>query len=79
MQLSELAAQLRQRLLDRGLTKASTLRRISDRTIVESYITCPGCGKRRVEDAGALARIIALADSAEIFFELCDAHGEHKH
>ena len=79
MQLSELAAQLRQRLLDRGLAKASTLRRIPDRAIVESYITCPDCGKRQIEDTKALARIIALADSAETFFKLCDAHGEHKH
>jgi 4-hydroxy-3-methylbut-2-en-1-yl diphosphate synthase IspG/GcpE len=79
MQLSELAEQLRRRLLDRGLAKASTLHRVSDRAIVPSYITCPSCGKRQVEDTKALARIIALADSADTFFELCDAHSQHKH
>jgi hypothetical protein len=41
-----------------------TLRRVSDRTIIESYITCPSCGKRQIEDTSALTRIIALADSA---------------
>jgi hypothetical protein len=79
MELSALAAQLRNRLLDQGLVKASTLRRIPDSVIIDSYITCSGCGKRLVESAEVLARIIDQADSAETFLELRDTHGQHKH
>jgi hypothetical protein len=85
MRLSELAAQLRNRLADKRLVDTSILQRMPDETIIDAYmiidayITCADCGKRQVNDAAVLARIVEKADSAETFLDLVKAHSHPKH
>jgi len=81
MTTSELAAQLRKRLIDKKLVDPSLLHSISDDEVIESYITCSCCGEKQVNDSAVLARIIERSDSAETFFELCagDAKAKHRH
>lgn len=79
MQVSELATELRRRLIDKGLATARQLRSISDMTVIDSYITCSCCGERQIESTDELAQIIQQADTVETFFDLCDARSNHVH
>jgi len=57
-----------------------TLRsRIPDQAIIDAYITCADCGKRWVDAAAVLARIVEKADSAETFLDLAEANAHPKH
>ena len=50
-----------------------------DEAIIDAYIACADCGKRQVDDAAVLARIVEEADSAETFLDLVKAHSHPKH
>jgi hypothetical protein len=80
MTTSELAAQLRKRLIDRKLVDPSLLHSISDDQVIDSYITCSCCSEKQVNDSAALARIIERSDSAVTFLKLCNAEKtKHRH
>jgi hypothetical protein len=80
MTTSELAAQLRKRLIYKKLVDSSLLRSVSDDEVIDAYITCSCCGRKQVNDSAALARIVKQSDSVEIFFELCNsASAKHRH
>jgi len=79
MTKSELAAQLRQRQLDRGLVPKWMVEMLDDDDIIDSYVTCAECGVKQAEGA-ELARIIAESHCAEDFFDRCnDASKALKH
>jgi hypothetical protein len=69
-----LAAELRVRVVEKGHADPRVAARTSDTQIIESYITCSGCGAREVNDF-ELYRAISQADSAEGFFSILDAMG----
>ena len=71
MTKSELAAQLRQRQLDRGLVPKWMVEMLDDDAIIDSYVTCAECGVKQVEGAD-LDRIIAASHCAEDFFDQCN-------
>jgi len=79
MTTSELAAQLRKRLIDKKLVDPALLHSISDDQVIDSYITCSCCGEKQVNDSAELACIIERSDSAEKFFELCAVNAKVKH
>jgi hypothetical protein len=61
------AEALRQRQHRLGLVPPELLDALADAEVIETYITCAGCGARQVTRR-RLRRAIALADSAEAFF-----------
>jgi len=79
MRISGLATQSRKRLADKRLVDTSILQRMPDEAIIDAYIACAHCGKRQVDDAAVLARIVEEADSAETFLDLVKAHSHPKH
>lgn len=80
MTTSELAAQLRKRLIDKNLVDPSLLHSISDDEVIDSYITCSCCGEKQVNDCAELAWLIDRSNSAETFLELCNAaKAKHRH
>jgi hypothetical protein len=44
-----------------------------DEVIVDAYVTCADCGKRQVDAAAVLARMVEKVNSAETFFDLVKA------
>lgn len=73
MTAAELASGLRQRLLDRNLVTEETLRGVSDWAIIESYVTCSGCGEVW-HDGDELEAMIACANTAEEFVQSIGTH-----
>jgi len=71
MTKTELAAQLRQRQLDRGLVPQWMVEMLDDDAIIDSYVTCAECGVKQAEGA-ELERIIAESHCAEDFFDRCN-------
>lgn len=49
-----------------------TVQTITDEEIIDSYITCSCCGEKQVKDKDQLDMIIAVSNSVDDFFELCD-------
>ena len=79
MRISGLATQSRKRLAGKRLVDTSIVQRMPDEAIIDAYIACADCGKRQVDDAAVLARIVEEADSAETFLDLVKAHSHPKH
>lgn len=79
MRISGLATQSRKRLADKRLVDTSIVQRMPDEAIIDAYIACADCGKRQVDAAAVLARIVEEADSAETFLDLVKAHSHPKH
>ena len=75
MTISELAQQLRQRLLTRGLVSQNVLDSVADEDIIESYVTCACCGKKSVQGQ-ALQHAIATSASVEQFLDRT-GHGQN--
>jgi len=71
MTKSELAAQLRQRQLARGLVPKWMVEMLDDDAIIDSYVTCAECGVKQA-DGAELDQIIAASHCAEDFFDRCD-------
>ncbi|MBO0863219.1 MAG: hypothetical protein J2P21_32950 [Chloracidobacterium sp.] len=71
MTKSELAAQLRQRQLEKGLVPKWMVEILDDDAMIDSYVTCPECGVKQAEGA-ELERIISTSSGAEDFFDRCD-------
>lgn len=71
MTKKELASQLRQRQLERGLVPKWMVEMLDDDDIIDSYVTCAECGVKQAEGA-ELARIIAESHCAEDFFDRCN-------
>ncbi len=69
---SDLAQQLRARLLDRELVSAENLDAVSDEEVIESYNLCSGCGINFYSDV-ELDAIIISAESVEEFLDKIDA------
>ena len=79
MRIHDLANQLRKRLFERRLAPLDVLSRISDTTIIDSYITCGCCGERQIKDPAVLTRLIEQAESADAFLELCNVYSRRQH
>ncbi len=71
MEKSVLAQELRQRQYTFGQVERRIIDALSDDDIIDSYITCSGCGEKQV-DATQLEAAIKAASNAEEFFALCD-------
>lgn len=74
MTKAELAAQLRQRQREKKILPPAILavmERLSDDTIIDSYVTCAECGVKQAEGA-ELERIIAESHCADDFFDRCN-------
>lgn len=77
MEKSILAQELRQRQYNFGQVERRIIDALSDDDIIDSYITCSGCGEKQVT-ATQLEAAIEAANNAEGFFALCDqAAGAH--
>lgn len=72
MEKHQLANELRQRQYALGRVERHLIDALTDDEMIDTYITCSGCGERQVEGA-ALEQAIAAATNAEHFFTLCDA------
>lgn len=70
-----LAQELRQRQYDVGLVDSSIIDSLSDEDIIDSYITCSGCGAKQVNPQN-LAKAIQLANNANQFLDLCQEFAE---
>jgi hypothetical protein len=80
-QAHRLAEELRQRQYAKGLVDRRIIDEISDDDLIDSYITCPDCGGKQVNEK-QLEAAIREARDAEDFFALCDAFSRsspHKH
>jgi hypothetical protein len=71
MTKNELASQLRQRQLERGLVPEWMVEMLDDDDIIDSYVTCAECGVKQAEGE-ELERIIAKSHCAEDFFDSCN-------
>ena len=71
MTKKELAAQLRQRQLERGLVPKWMVEMLDDDAIIDSYVTCAECGVKQAE-GDELDQIIAKSHCAEDFFDRCN-------
>jgi hypothetical protein len=71
MTKTELAAQLRQRQLERGLVPKWMVEMLDDDAIIDSYVTCAECGVKQAEGE-ELDLIIAKSHCAEDFFDRCN-------
>ncbi|MEP0826815.1 MAG: hypothetical protein HRF40_15195 [Nitrososphaera sp.] len=54
------------------------LAEITDDEIIDSYITCPDCGERRIDDDQTLTYIIEHSKDSDDFLEKAQAFAEHK-
>jgi hypothetical protein len=68
----ELASELRQRQYALGRVERRLIDALTDDEMIDTYITCSGCGEKQVEGL-VLEQAIAAASDAEHFFALCDA------
>lgn len=76
--LKEILAQnLRQRQYDYGYVAKEIIKSLTDDQIIDSYITCSGCGEKQVE-GGKLDEVIFKARDVEHFFLLCDLEQQMK-
>jgi hypothetical protein len=73
MDKHQLAQELRQRQYARGLVKKKYIDALSDNDIIDSYITCSGCGAKFVP-LDDLDLIIKQARSAEQFIAAIAPH-----
>ncbi len=73
-----LAQQLRQRQYEQNLVPRSMVDALSDDEIIDTYITCSGCGEKQVTPE-ELVNAIAMADDAGMFFSICDDFNNHRH
>ena len=71
MDKHQLAQELRQRQYKSGLVARWMIDALADDDIIDSYITCSGCGEKQV-DAQHLAIAIDHAQDANQFLHLCD-------
>lgn len=71
MDKHQLAQELRQRQYKRGLVERWMIDALADDDIIDSYITCSGCGEKQV-DTQNLALAIDRAQDANQFLQLCD-------
>ncbi len=69
----QLAQELRQRQYARGLVAKKYIDALSDHDIIESYITCSGCGAKLVP-LDDLDLLIQRARSAEQFIAAIAPH-----
>lgn len=77
MTRAELVTQLRDRPRAGGHLSDAELAARTDDELIESYVTCSGCGARQLAAPGELARAIADARDAQDFFELADQRSGH--
>jgi hypothetical protein len=73
MRSDELASQLRDRLRAKGLVPGMDLDAVPDEVIIESYVTCSGCGERLVSET-ALPGLIADARDVDDWFDRWPPH-----
>ncbi len=79
MKEHELAVKLGERVLTQGLLTQEDLDRVSDWVVIQSYITCSGCGFRSMSDA-ELHDVVAECKTMEEFLARTEgAHGEEPH
>lgn len=78
MTTNMLAEQLRDRLREKKRVSDVKISAASDEQIIESYITCSGCGEREVDDE-QLPRLIEQANNADEFFNLLDQRHRLRH
>jgi hypothetical protein len=81
MSKHQLALELRQRQYAKGMVPKHMIDALSDEDIIDSYVTCSGCGKKQVTDVQK-ETAIWQATNAEEFFALCDRFegaGHHHH
>ncbi len=75
MDKAHLATELRHRQYVKGLTPRHTLNGLSDDEIIDSYVTCSGCGRKMVTPQ-ALREIILEASTV---LEFLDLTGKQSH
>ena len=79
MKASELAQQLRELQYAKGMIPREFIDALPDDAIIDSYITCSGCGAKQVTEA-QLPIAIKQAKDAEHFIEIVDRLSkQHKH
>jgi hypothetical protein len=76
MKKADLANDLRSRQLANGYVSAKLLANITDDQLIDSYITCSGCGKRAISPSD-LPSTITAATSTDDFLDAVAAR--HKH
>lgn len=74
MKKADLATQLRQRQHELGQVSPELIERLDDDQIIDSYITCSGCGNLEVSP-DKLDVAIFLAHDADGFFNICQQLG----
>jgi hypothetical protein len=67
----ELAQELRERQYKKKLVAKALVDALTDEEMIDSYITCSGCGAKQVTEQ-QLPNLIARAKDANEFFQLCD-------
>ena len=77
MNKAHLATELRQRQYAKGLVPRRTIDDLSDDEIIDSYVTCSGCGRKMVTPQ-ALREIILEAESTLEFLDLTEKQS-HAH
>lgn len=78
MRKEDLASQLRQRQLERGGVPPEVVASASDDLIIDSYITCNGCGHKALT-CQELDQAILLAQDAHDFMKIWPTLSSHKH
>lgn len=72
MEKHQLADELRQRQYAYGKVERYLIDALTDDEMIDTYITCSGCGEKQAEGE-MLEQAIAAAMNADHFFLLCDA------
>ena len=69
MNKSTLALKLKERQLEKNLVPRELILNISDRDIIDCYITCSCCGEKSIEDDN-LNKIILASKNVEDFLSI---------
>lgn len=77
MRREDLAEELRQRQLSKGIVDEAIINAADDDTIIRSYVICPTCGTWSVP-LDDLDLLIENANNGEEFLALCRNYG-HRH
>jgi len=79
MQKKQLAQELRQRQYKLGQVSRQQIDAVADDDIIESYITCSGCGARLVDDTQLRMAIHTAQDAAHFLRLTANPGDSHTH